>query len=334
MDDDLVTPQVLWLESRVLELELHGEQAAPAEADPGHRQALAQELGHKAWGQGHSDLHRLQVTMSAWVEAKRVQQGNSEAETGSSVQAQPKDFLTPENEQQKLGDGVTAGRSKSGARAAQGSAAGTGDACVSDCLTWDRRAQQGTVSKGAVLKGQKESPALGPAKPHTHVCRAALGWQLQGAQEEAKTAGQQLAAQALVLSACRGQLHQAEAENARLQLQLKKLNEEYAIRLQHCARAVAVSTGPVGPVLSGRPLVLGSPSLAWKEPSEASQGGPLEPQGLEAASWAQIRQKLQDFSRGTQAELERERAQLLVRAMMAEEQLSELQEYVDQHLGR
>lgn len=81
--------------------------------------------------------------------------------------------------------------------------------------------------------------------------------------------------------------------------------------------------------------------------------------GLEAASWAQIRQKLQDFSRGTQvvgktwpealpptvprlmayvpsfqAELERERAQLLVRATMAEEQLSELQEYVDQHLGR
>lgn len=35
-----------------------------------------------------------------------------------------------------------------------------------------------------------------------------------------------------------------------------------------------------------------------------------------------------------QAELERERAQLLVRATMAEEQLSELQEYVDQHLGR
>uniref|UniRef100_A0A8C9BXJ9 Coiled-coil domain containing 78 n=1 Tax=Phocoena sinus TaxID=42100 RepID=A0A8C9BXJ9_PHOSS len=330
--------EVLWLESRVLELELHGEQAALAEANPGHRQALAQELGHKAWGQGHSDHHRLQ--------------------------AQPKDFLTAENEQQKLGHG-----------------------------------------------GQKESPALGPAKPRTHVCRAALGWQLQGAQEEARTAGQQLAAQALVLSACRGQLHQAEAENARLQLQLKKLNEEYAIRLQHCARAVEYADGagpkPASTALrtflettledirgahhsreqqlaraartyrkrladlsrrheelmaahripkatSGaatsdmeplplhmvtkfghlredqQPLFL----FLQKEPSEASQGGPLEPQGLEAASWAQIRQKLQDFSRGTQAELERERAQLLVRATMAEEQLSELQEYVDQHLGR
>lgn len=35
-----------------------------------------------------------------------------------------------------------------------------------------------------------------------------------------------------------------------------------------------------------------------------------------------------------QAELEQERAQLLVRATMAEEQVSELKEYVDQHLGR
>lgn len=35
-----------------------------------------------------------------------------------------------------------------------------------------------------------------------------------------------------------------------------------------------------------------------------------------------------------QAELEQERAQLLVWATMAEEQVSELKEYVDQHLGR
>lgn len=67
---------------------------------------------------------------------------------------------------------------------------------------------------------------------------AALGRQLQGAQEEARTAGQRLAAQAVVLSTCQGQLHQAEAENARLQLQLKKLNEEYTIRLQRCAQAL------------------------------------------------------------------------------------------------
>ncbi|XP_058893909.1 coiled-coil domain-containing protein 78 [Kogia breviceps] len=346
-----LTSEVLWLESRVLELELHGEQAAPAEADPGHHQALAQELGHKALGQGHSNHHRLQ--------------------------AQPKDFLTAENEQQKLGNGP----------------------------------------QGEVNRAPEQHKAWQQAL-ETHV--AALGWQLQGAQEEARTAGQQLSAQALVLSACRGQLHQTEAENARLQLQLKKLNEEYAIRLQHCARVVAGFADGAGPKPASTALrtflettledIRGAhhsreqqlaraartyrkrladlsrrheellaahraprtpkatsgaatsdvepPPLhmvtkfghlredqarlekqlqklqAQKEPSEASQGRPLEQQGLEAASWAQIRQKLQDFSRGTQAELETERAQLLVRATMAEEQLSELQEYIDQHLGR
>ncbi|XP_074179189.1 coiled-coil domain-containing protein 78 isoform X7 [Rhinolophus sinicus] len=233
-----------------------------------------------------------------------------------------------------------------------------------------------------------------------------------------------------VLSTCQGQLRQAEAENARLQLQLKKLNEEYAIRLQHSARTLAEYADGTGQAptaaalrtflentlediraahhsreqqlaraarayrkgladLSRRheellaahsvqqvladtnrvpeipkaasdaatmdlePLSLhlvtklGHPKeeqtklethlrklQAQKGPGEASQGGTSEPQDLGAVSWAQIHQKLQDFSRGTQAELEQERAQLLVRATMAEEQLSELQEYVDQHLGR
>jgi len=68
----------------MLELELQGVQAAPAEADPRHHLALAQELGHKPGGQGHSYRHRLQVTGSAqrevgagpaWVETKRVQGG-------------------------------------------------------------------------------------------------------------------------------------------------------------------------------------------------------------------------------------------------------------------
>lgn len=62
----LVTPQVLQLESRVLELELHGEHATPAKADLGHRQVPTQELRRKAGRQGHSDYLRLQVTMSIW----------------------------------------------------------------------------------------------------------------------------------------------------------------------------------------------------------------------------------------------------------------------------
>ncbi|XP_063652478.1 coiled-coil domain-containing protein 78 isoform X15 [Pan troglodytes] len=245
-----------------------------------------------------------------------------------------------------------------------------------------------------------------------------------------------------VLCSCQGQLRQAEAENARLQLQLKKLKDEYVLRLQHCARQAVEHADGAGQApattalrtfleatlediraahrsreqqlaraarsyhkrlvdLSRRheellvayrapgnpqaifdiasldleplpvPLVTdfshredqhGGPgallSSPKKRPGGASQGGTSEPQGLDAASWAQIHQKLRDFSRSTQvggkgwprplltpcpsswltspcqAELERERAQLLVRATMAEEQLSELQEYVDQHLGR
>ncbi|XP_072871078.1 coiled-coil domain-containing protein 78 isoform X2 [Chlorocebus sabaeus] len=258
----------------------------------------------------------------------------------------------------------------------------------------------------------------------------ALGRQLQGAREEARAAGQQLATQAVVLCGCRGQLRQAEAENARLQLQLKKLKDEYVLRLQHCAleavehadsagqapantalrtfleatlediraahrsreqhlaraartyhkrlvdlsrrheellaayrsgprqRLVYADRAPGNPQaifdaasldLEPLPVPLvtdfshredqhGGPeallSSPQKGPGGASQGGTSEPQGLDAASWAQIHQKLRDFSRSTQAELERERAQLLVRATVAEEQLSELQEYVDQHLGR
>ncbi|XP_072798430.1 coiled-coil domain-containing protein 78 isoform X1 [Vicugna pacos] len=281
--------EVLWLESRVLELELHGEQAAPAEANAGHCQALTQELGCKAWVQGQSDHHRHQ--------------------------AQPKDIPTPKKQQQKLGNSL-----------------------------------QGEVKQ--VLEQQRaQQQAL-----EMHV--AALGQQLQGAREEARTAGQRLAAQAMVLSACQGQLSQAEVENARLQLQLKKLNEEYTIRLQHCAQVVTEHADgggqtPDATVLRrflettlediraayhSREQQLAQAARAYRKRladlSRRHEELLAAHRGLEAASWAQINQKLQDFSRGTQAELERERAQLLVRATMAEEQLSELQEYVDQHLGR
>ncbi|XP_057343757.1 coiled-coil domain-containing protein 78 isoform X3 [Manis pentadactyla] len=332
--------QVLQLESRVLELELeaHRARAIPEAADQRPHQAPAQELGQEARGQGQSDHRRVQLQ----EEEKRA----------------------PEQ----------------------------------DRALWQ---------------------AL-----ETRV--AALGQQLQGAREEARTVGQRLAAQALVLSTCQGQLRQAEAENAQLQLQLKKLSEEYALRLQHCARAAAEHAGGTGhtatalqaflettledirmahrsreqqlaraarayrkrladlsrryeellvthsvwQVLVGPHGALGTPEATFDAATshlgplplvtelghlqkdqampetqlqklkaqegrdEASQQTTSEPQGLEAASWAQIHQKLQDFSHGTQAELERERAQLLVRATVAEEQLSELQDRYRQEIFR
>uniref|UniRef100_A0A8C0RJ57 Coiled-coil domain containing 78 n=1 Tax=Canis lupus familiaris TaxID=9615 RepID=A0A8C0RJ57_CANLF len=421
--------EVLRLESRVLELELqlHG-----ARTDLGHCQELAPGLQHKAPEQGHSTHHRPQVALSAWRgrlggSPAGAQQRHSEVGTGILVQAQPEDFPAPEHQQQKLGDGVGAQPRGLGLcpdlpqpMVVLGSAR-IPEPGVSASQPWRTPQLQGEWKR--VLEQHKAQKQVLEARV------ADLGWRLQGARAEARTAGQRLAAQAMVLSACQGQLRQAEVENAQLQLQLKKLNEEYAFQLQRCAQAVAEYTNRAGQVPAAAALrtflettlediraahrsreqqlaraarayrkrladlsrrhqellaahsvqqVLAGPSgahgtpkatfeaatsdleslhlapalghpgedqarlqtelqklQAQKGPREASQGGStLEPQAQEAASWAQIHQKLQDFSRGTQAELERERAQLLVRATMAEEQLSELQEYVDQHLGR
>ncbi|XP_023442234.2 coiled-coil domain-containing protein 78 isoform X3 [Dasypus novemcinctus] len=299
---------------------------------------------------------------------------------------------------------------------------------------------RGREAPGKPLGGQERrpgdsEPTLGQQRAlEAHV--AALGRQLQGAREEARLAGQRLATHTVALAACQGQLCHAEAENSRLQLQLKRLNEEYTARLQRCARDVAhyadsagraPDAGPLRAFLEAtledirvahrsretqlaraartyrkrladlsrrheellathrlrdpqghlqcshrRPPVAaaarghGSQPPAEEQgeagggapeapcpadqgslqrgkpgglgvlpfPTEATQGETAEPQGLDAVSWAQIHRKLQDFSHGTQAELERERAQLLARATVAEEQLAELQEYVDQHLLR
>ncbi|XP_077841059.1 coiled-coil domain-containing protein 78 isoform X17 [Macaca mulatta] len=320
--------EILRLESRVLELELHGDHtsqgcAVPVEADPMHRWAPAQELRHKAQVPGHSDDCRLQV--------------------------QPKNATNPENEQQRLGNGLLGGQEQ-----------------LQKQVKWALERQE---ARQQALETRVE----------------ALGRQLQGAREEARAAGQQLATQAVVLCSCRGQLRQAEAENARLQLQLKTLKDEYVLRLQHCAREAAEHADSAGQApattalrtfleatlediraahrsreqqlaraartyhkrlvdLSRRheellaayrapgnpqaifgaasldleplpvPLVTdfshredqhGGPeallSSPQKGPGGASQGGTSEPQGLDAASWAQIHQKLRDFSRSTQS---------------------------------
>nr|XP_037845477.1 coiled-coil domain-containing protein 78 isoform X4 [Chlorocebus sabaeus] len=424
--------EILRLESRVLELELHGDHtsqgcAVPVEADPMYRRAPAQELRHKAQVPGHSDetadSRSHEHTEGLAGRGQREASAGASARLGltpllalpalHSIQVQPKNAMNPENEQQRLGNGPAL--------------------CTPQLLGSQEQLQKQV--KWALERQEARQQAL-----ETRV--EALGRQLQGAREEARAAGQQLATQAVVLCGCRGQLRQAEAENARLQLQLKKLKDEYVLRLQHCAleaveHADSAGQAPANTALrtfleatlediraahrsreqhlaraartyhkrlvdlsrrheellaayrSGprQRLVYadrapGNPQAIFdaasldleplpvplvtdfshredqKGPGGASQGGTSEPQGLDAASWAQIHQKLRDFSRSTQvggkgwprpllmpcpsswfippwqAELERERAQLLVRATVAEEQLSELQEYVDQHLGR
>nr|XP_009940213.1 PREDICTED: coiled-coil domain-containing protein 78 [Opisthocomus hoazin] len=55
---------------------------------------------------------------------------------------------------------------------------------------------------------------------------------------------------------------------------------------------------------------------------------------LDEEGWAEVRKQLREFTRTTQEDLEQEKSQLLTRAIVAEEQVSELQEYIDKHLAR
>ncbi|NXW50226.1 CCD78 protein, partial [Nyctiprogne leucopyga] len=55
---------------------------------------------------------------------------------------------------------------------------------------------------------------------------------------------------------------------------------------------------------------------------------------LDKEGWAEVRKQLQEFTRTTQEDMEQERSQLLTRAVVAEEQVWELQEYIDKHLAR
>ncbi|XP_044289535.1 coiled-coil domain-containing protein 78 [Varanus komodoensis] len=68
--------------------------------------------------------------------------------------------------------------------------------------------------------------------------------------------------------------------------------------------------------------------------SENKGSGTSPPHVLDEAGWAELRKQLREFTHTTQEELERERSQLLTRAMVAEEQVAELQEYIDKHLVR
>ncbi|KFO71245.1 Coiled-coil domain-containing protein 78, partial [Cuculus canorus] len=60
----------------------------------------------------------------------------------------------------------------------------------------------------------------------------------------------------------------------------------------------------------------------------------FSPRQLHEESWGEVTKQLRDFARNIQEDLEQERSQLLTRAVVAEEQVSELQEYIEKHLAR
>ncbi|XP_035751459.1 coiled-coil domain-containing protein 78 [Egretta garzetta] len=265
-----------------------------------------------------------------------------------------------------------------------------------------------------------------------------MGKELQEAKAATGDTQHKLAEQSAVLLASQCQLQEVEAENSRLQLQLKELNEEYRSRLTRyikdvadymdskCSNAAGPSKAPADHTpmkrvvdsmlkdirasyksreeqLAGaargykkrmKNLVkkhenlliayglqreqirsLGSSAMdcgpaelhfsisdpelltnttrelnrlredkaklemqlqeLQKERPKDTSGFPLSPgQQLDEEGWAEVRQWLREFARTTQEHLEQERSQLLTRAIVAEEQVSELQEYIDQHLAR
>ncbi|XP_070783806.1 LOW QUALITY PROTEIN: coiled-coil domain-containing protein 78 [Enoplosus armatus] len=59
-----------------------------------------------------------------------------------------------------------------------------------------------------------------------------------------------------------------------------------------------------------------------------------EPEQICEESWSDIRKQLREITDSTLADFEKERTLLITRATVAEAQVSELQDYVDNHLGR
>nr|XP_020668159.1 coiled-coil domain-containing protein 78 [Pogona vitticeps] len=268
----------------------------------------------------------------------------------------------------------------------------------------------------------------------------AMGKELQEAKKAIRSTQHKLAEQSAVLLSSQSQLREAEAENSRLQLRLKELNEEYRSRLVQyitdladyidSKSAAAATEGGQAPretvqmkrfvdnmlkdirasyksreqQLAGaargykkrmQNLVkrheglliayrlqreqirsLGSPDMDPGPPEhhftitdaelltstsqelnrlredKASLEGQLyelqmkvklsenaglrtsPPHTLDEAGWAELKKQLREFTHTTQENLEKERSRLLARATVAEEQVAELQEYVDKHLGR
>ncbi|NXA05712.1 CCD78 protein, partial [Sapayoa aenigma] len=102
--------------------------------------------------------------------------------------------------------------------------------------------------------------------------------------------------------------------------ELNRLREQKA-KLEMELQELQKLCGAVRPV-SGLDLMCGH------DPSVFS------PRQLDEKGWAEVRKQLREFTHTTQEDLEQERSQLLTRAVVAEEQVLELQEYIDKHLAR
>ncbi|OWK55859.1 Coiled-coil domain-containing protein 78 [Lonchura striata] len=93
--------------------------------------------------------------------------------------------------------------------------------------------------------------------------------------------------------------------------------------------ATEPAQGETGQSLEQPGMVEGAGFVSGHDPNELFCHRQLDEEG-----WAEVRKKLREFTLNTQEDLEQQRSQLLTRAVAAEEQVSELQGYIDQHLAR
>ncbi|NXG01370.1 CCD78 protein, partial [Sakesphorus luctuosus] len=111
------------------------------------------------------------------------------------------------------------------------------------------------------------------------------------------------------------ELNRLRERNAKLEMQLQELQKVQA--------GLGRETGVGERLTDGLDLMSGyDPNVLFS------------PRQLHEEGWAQVRKQLREFTHTTQEGLEQERSQLLTRAVVAEEQVLELQDYVDQHLAR
>ncbi|XP_053936507.1 coiled-coil domain-containing protein 78 isoform X3 [Cuculus canorus] len=194
----------------------------------------------------------------------------------------------------------------------------------------------------------------------------AMGKELQEAKGAIGDTQHKLAEQTAVLLTSQSQLREVEVENSQLQLRLKELNEEYRSRLTQYIKDLAdymdskssTGTGPskapadhahmkrfvdsmlkdIRASYKSREEQLAAAARGYKKRMKnlvKKHENLLIAYGqLHEESWGEVTKQLRDFARNIQEDLEQERSQLLTRAVVAEEQVSELQEYIEKHLAR
>ncbi|XP_069920289.1 coiled-coil domain-containing protein 78 isoform X2 [Oryctolagus cuniculus] len=310
-------PQVLRLESRVLQLEPHGDGAGPEQPQrpgPSGRRGL-QLLGGP---------EQLQGAVGQVLEHHRARQQALEsrvAALGQQLQEAREEARAAGQQLATQAAVSPAPRATTGWRGSEGGVRGPPppqalQQAQAETARLQLQLKQRTEEHAAQLQRCARQAVAGP-EPAAVALRPFLEATLQDIRAAHRSREQQLARAARTFQ--------------RRLADLSRRHEELLATHSSGVCPYGHWPGGVAPMARRRHVAAHveagrSPVSSWPA-RQAFQTTTPSRRGTDAASWAQTCQKLWDFSRGTQAELEQERAQLLGRAAVAEQQLSRLQEY-------